>query len=74
MGIWESPRDPFIEIDGQRWYRTGDIGRLDEEGNLIISGRIKRFTKVGGEMISLGGIEETLDHKPSSAKAKFLLQ
>jgi long-chain-fatty-acid--[acyl-carrier-protein] ligase len=59
-GYLGHPRDAFIEIDGKRWYRTGDIGRLDEDGNLIISGRIKRFTKVGGEMISLGGVEETL--------------
>jgi len=59
-GYLGAPRNPFIEIDGKRWYRTGDIGRIDDEGNLIISGRIKRFTKVGGEMISLGGIEETL--------------
>jgi len=59
-GYLGNPRDPFIEIEGNRWYRTGDIGRLDEEGNLIISGRIKRFTKVGGEMISLGAVEEAL--------------
>ncbi len=59
-GYLGNPRDPFIEIGGLRWYRTGDIGKLDDEGNLLISGRIKRFTKVGGEMISLGGVEEVL--------------
>jgi long-chain-fatty-acid--[acyl-carrier-protein] ligase len=59
-GYLDSLRDPFIEIEGNEWYRTGDIGRLDEEGNLFLSGRIKRFTKIGGEMISLGSIEEAL--------------
>lgn len=59
-GYLGNPRDPFIEIEGKRWYRTGDIGRLDEEKNIILSGRIKRFTKVAGEMISLGAVEETL--------------
>ena len=59
-GYLGNPREPFIEIQGKKWYRTGDIGRLDEEGYLILSGRIKRFTKVGGEMISLGSVEETL--------------
>lgn len=59
-GYLGNPRDPFIHIQGKKWYRTGDIGYLDEEGNLIISGRIKRFTKIGGEMISLGAVEETL--------------
>lgn len=53
-------RCPFIMLDGQSWYRTGDIGYLDPEGNLILSGRLKRFTKLGGEMISLGAIEDTL--------------
>ncbi len=60
-GYLGNPRDPFIELEGKRWYRTGDIGYLDTDGNLIISGRIKRFTKIGGEMISLGNIEEALN-------------
>lgn len=59
-GYLGRPRDPFIELDGQRWYRTGDLGRLDSDGNLILSGRLKRFTKLGGEMISLGAVEEVL--------------
>ena len=53
-------KDPFIVLDGKKWYRTGDIGHLDANFNLILSGRLKRFTKLGGEMISLGAIEEVL--------------
>jgi long-chain-fatty-acid--[acyl-carrier-protein] ligase len=59
-GYLGNPRSPFIEIEGKKWYRTGDIGHLDPDGSLILSGRLKRFTKVGGEMISLGAIEEIL--------------
>ncbi len=59
-GYLGTARDPFIEIAGKRWYRTGDIGHLDPDRNLILSGRLKRFTKLGGEMISLGAIEEVL--------------
>jgi len=59
-GYLGNPRTPFIEIDGKQWYRTGDLGHLDPDGSLILSGRLKRFTKVGGEMISLGAVEETL--------------
>ncbi len=52
------PKDPFIELKGRRWYRSGDFGHLDAEGNLILSGRLKRFVKMGAEMVGLGGIEE----------------
>jgi len=57
---------PFVEVNGHHWYKTGDLGYLDEEGNLIISGRLKRFIKVGGEMISLASIEDALLHAASS--------
>lgn len=59
-GYLENPRSPFIEIEGKKWYRTGDIGYFDPDGYLILSGRLKRFTKIGGEMISLGAIENAL--------------
>ena len=51
---------PFITIENEKWYRTGDLGYFDKDGNLIISGRLKRFTKIGGEMVSLGAIEEVI--------------
>lgn len=51
---------PFIKIDDKEWYITGDLGHLDEENNLVLSGRLKRFIKVGGEMISLASIEEAI--------------
>ncbi len=51
---------PFIEIQGKSWYKTGDLGYLDEQGNLTISGRLKRFIKIGAEMISLAAIEDAL--------------
>jgi long-chain-fatty-acid--[acyl-carrier-protein] ligase len=51
---------PFTTLNGERWYKTGDLGFLDEEGNLTISGRMKRFIKMGGEMVSLASIEDAL--------------
>ncbi len=49
---------PFHEHDGKRWYVTGDLARMDKEGCIYISGRLKRFLKAGGEMISLPALEE----------------
>lgn len=59
-GYLGNPRSPFIEIQGKRWYRTGDLGHIEPDGSVFLSGRLKRFTKVGGEMISLGAIEEVI--------------
>ena len=43
------------------WYDTGDMGNIDEDGYLWHVGRLKRFVKVGGEMVSLVKIESVLD-------------
>jgi len=42
------------------WYDTGDIGLIDEDGYLYHKGRLKRFVKVGGEMVSLVKVEDIL--------------
>lgn len=50
----------IVELDGKRWYKTGDKGHLDEDGFLTIVDRYSRFAKIGGEMVSLGAIENTV--------------
>ena len=59
-GYLGNPRDPFVTLDGKQWYVSGDRGFIDEEGHLVLSGRVKRFVKIGGEMVGLGGVEEEL--------------
>jgi acyl-[acyl-carrier-protein]-phospholipid O-acyltransferase/long-chain-fatty-acid--[acyl-carrier-protein] ligase len=51
----------IVEIDGKRWYKTGDKGHLDQDGFLTIVDRYSRFAKIGGEMISLGAIESAIN-------------
>lgn len=51
---------PFEDFEGRSWYCTGDLVREDAEGILHFAGRLKRFVKLGGEMISLPSIEEAL--------------
>ena len=48
------------EIDGIRWYVTGDKGKLDDDGFLTIVDRYSRFAKIGGEMVSLGLVESEI--------------
>ena len=42
------------------WYDTGDIGLIDDDGYLWHKGRLKRFVKVGGELVSLVKVEDVL--------------
>ena len=49
---------PFREDAGKRWYVTGDLVEIDADGYIHFSGRLKRFLKAAGEMISLPALEE----------------
>ncbi len=56
---WDK-ESPFVTYGGRNWYNTGDLVREDKSKTLTFCGRIKRFIKLGGEMISLPAIESVL--------------
>lgn len=60
-GYLGTQKSPFVEINNEKWYCSGDLGYLDKDGVLILSGRLKRFAKIAGEMVSLGVVEEILN-------------
>ena len=53
----EKTASVVVEMDGLRWYKSGDKGHLDEDGFLTIVDRFSRFAKIGGEMVSLSSVE-----------------
>ena len=56
----EKTSEVIAEIDGLRFYKTGDKGYLDKDGFIRIVDRYSRFAKIGGEMISLSAVEEAI--------------
>ncbi len=42
------------------WFNTGDLGRFDDDGFLYIEGRLSRFSKIGGEMVPHGTVEQRI--------------
>lgn len=58
-GYLNNPKKTAEVMDGE-WYITGDIGNLDEDGFLEITGRVTRFSKIAGEMIPHEAIESAI--------------
>jgi acyl-[acyl-carrier-protein]-phospholipid O-acyltransferase/long-chain-fatty-acid--[acyl-carrier-protein] ligase len=62
-GVIEAPKSSV----GEGWYDTGDVVEIDHDGLVSICGRVKRFAKIAGEMVSLDMIE----HVAREASADF---
>lgn len=70
MGYLGMP-DQTAEVLQDGWYDTGDIVRIDEEGYLWIEGRLSRFSKIGGEMVPHGNVEEALNDLADQNEQRF---
>jgi acyl-[acyl-carrier-protein]-phospholipid O-acyltransferase/long-chain-fatty-acid--[acyl-carrier-protein] ligase len=55
------------------WYCTGDVATLDEDGFLQITGRLSRFSKIGGEMVPHLKLEEKLQELAGASETIFVV-
>ena len=68
QGYWNRPgadADVFVEIDGDRWLRTGDVATIDAEGYVRIVDRIKDMIAVGGFKVFPSQVEDVLREHPA---------
>ncbi len=68
--------DPLrtAEVLQDGWYRTGDLGWMDDDGFLYLAGRLSRFSKIGGEMVPHGVVEQAiLNYLASDASAELII-
>jgi malonyl-CoA/methylmalonyl-CoA synthetase len=66
-GYWNNPEATAATFH-QDWFRTGDLGALDEDGYLAIRGRIKELIIVGGTNVTPGEVEAVLETEPGVAE------
>jgi fatty-acyl-CoA synthase len=72
LGYWEEPQKTADVIDRARWMHTGDIGIMDSDGYLNITGRIKDMVIRGGENVYPREIEEFLYSHPDVLDAQVI--
>jgi fatty-acyl-CoA synthase len=61
--------DAFIEIGGKRYLRTGDLGRVDEDGYFFMTDRLKRMINVSGFKVWPAEVENRMYEHPSVLEA-----
>lgn len=62
LGYYLHDNPGVIDTSHEGWHSTGDIVTIDEDGFLFIKGRVRRFAKVAGEMVSLETVENIANH------------
>ena len=60
-GYLNNPKKSAEVLTNDGWFRTGDVGRIDDDGFLYIEGRISRFSKIAGEMVPHETVEAAVN-------------
>jgi fatty-acyl-CoA synthase len=72
QGYWKNPeatKRAFIELDGHTFFRSGDIGRVDEDGYFFITDRLKRMINASGFKVWPAEVEALMFKHPAIAEA-----
>ncbi|HTV95685.1 MAG TPA: long-chain fatty acid--CoA ligase [Steroidobacteraceae bacterium] len=72
LGYWNRPeatREAFVELDGKRFLRTGDLGRIDEEGYFFMVDRLKRMINASGYKVWPSEVETLMYQHPAVLEA-----
>ncbi|NDY93137.1 long-chain-fatty-acid--CoA ligase [Ideonella livida] len=67
QGYWGNPQataSAFFEREGQRWFRTGDLGRVDDTGYYTLADRLKRMINASGFKVWPAEVEALMHHHP----------
>jgi long-chain acyl-CoA synthetase len=71
-GYWQKPeatKEVFLEVDGERWLRTGDLAKMDEEGYFYFYDRKKDMIKYKGLQVFAREVEEVITSHPQVKEA-----
>ena len=71
-GYWKRPEATeaaFIELDGKRFFRSGDLGRVDEDGYFFITDRLKRMINASGFKVWPAEVEALMFRHPAIQEA-----
>jgi fatty-acyl-CoA synthase len=72
LGYWNKPEDTaqvFIELDGKRFFRTGDLGKMDEDGYFFMVDRLKRMINASGFKVWPTEVESLMYQHPAIQEA-----
>ena len=72
QGYWKRPdatAEAFVEIDGLRFFRSGDLGRVDEDGYFFMTDRLKRMINASGFKVWPAEVEALMFRHPAIQEA-----